>query len=651
MVDDIKAAFKEAADKVDSASGGRFRVTLDYSEDAEHVTAFLESKDLAKADASGQAALKLNERSALDVLTQKLMWEGSSSLTNSDRFQAIDNVFRGPFAATFVIHPGLDGPTRKFVVDGRETIAVGWNDFTRSAPKETLRDLALTQFSGFNSALSGLKPVPAQLPLTFGEVESSTAGEVTTVRSKGVIPRGGLTIAHWPASGAERSGISFRFKSSSQEPLALILADEKGRPLFYSLLKGEMPGYAGSFGRVFTKADSALVNPGSDWTDFSISLNELKLDGVLAYVQIGPPPVPFERGPLEQTSFEIQGVKAINSADALQIIKSSELSEPETLVLNWASSLSGGWDDAKVLKFNEYLGSEKAWIRSTAMEAAAKHPDARLVGPLRAVAGGGSIGDAYLACRALGEQGPEGQAGLVDVLKKGPFETNRRFAAEFLKGELDRPTLNLVSVLLVNRGWRTRLTGIEILSRSKSREDQVAMAGALDFRGEPHPTVRLRIAQSLDVTFDLAARRLLYAGVNDPSQWVRATALSRLLDCPFDEIRAEAIRGVKDDSPTVRVMLLEAMQKGAKAEYRAALRQAVVDPSAKVRAAALLAFSAQPDPVAQGEIENTLADATEEVQLALVQLGSSGKFKLPANVVDKLKQSEHESVRKAAETL
>lgn len=653
MVDDIKAAFKEASERVEASNGGRYRVVLDYTEDAEHLASILPSSELPSYSPSGGAKtrLALGGRSDLDAFTSRLMWEGAGSLTNSDRFQAIDNIYRGPFAATFVIHPGLDGPTGAFEVDGQTISAISWNNFTRLSPKESLRDEVLSHLSGINSNLASLKPAASAVPAAFGEVEAATSGEVTTVRSRGVIPRGGVNLLRITATEGEPSGVSFKFKSASQEPLALTLADESGRPLYFCLLKGEMPGYQGAFGRVHAKSDSSLIKAGSDWTDFSISFSDLKLDGVPALVQVGPPPIPFERGPLEQTSFEIQDVKAVSSAEALQVVKQSEYSEAEKLVLDWLGSLSGGWDDTKFLKFNEFLGSDKAWIRATAMEAALKHPDARLIGPLRAIAGGGSIGDTFLACRSLGEQGPEGQAALVDVLKKGPFETNRRFAAEFLRGDLDRATLNLVSVLLVNRGWRTRLAGIDVIGRSKAREDQVAMAGALDFRGEPHPTVRLRITQALDVNFELASRRLLYAGVNDPSQWVRATALSRLLECPFDDIRAEAIRGVKDDSATVRVMLLQAMQKAPKAEQRASLRQAVVDPSAKVRAAALLAFSTQAEAVAQGEIENTLNDNSEEVQLALIQLGMSGKFKIPANVVEKLKQSAHESVRKAAETL
>jgi HEAT repeat protein len=653
MVEDIKAAFKEVSDQAASVTGGKLRITLDYSEDAEHLTAILNSSDFGQP-ASGKEeprALALGGRDSLDPLARRLLWEGAGTLSNSDRFQAIDNVFRGPYSASFVIHSGLDGPTQDFTVDGQRLTVLSWNSFSRLAPKEVLKSQVLDQISGLRPELSGLKPNQTEIPAAFGEVEAVTSGEVTTVRSKGVIPRGGVNVLRLPASDSARPGISFKFRSTSQEPLALTLADEKGRPLYFCLLKGEMPGHEGTFGRVFKKAEGTWVNPGSEWTDYSISLNELQLSGVPAFVQLGPPPVPYERGPLEQTTFEYQQVKTLSSAEALQEIRKSELSESEKLVLDWVSSLNTGWDDTKILKFNEFLSSERSWIRATAMDAAASKPDPRLIGPLRAVAGGGSIGDTYLACRALAEQGPDGQAGLVDVLKKGPFETNRRFAAEFLKGDLDRTTLNLVSVLLVNRGWRTRLTGVEILGRSKAREDQVAMAGALDFRGEPHPTVRLRIAQSLDVTFDLAARRLLYSGVNDPSQWVRATALSRLLETPFDEIRAEAIRGVKDDSATVRVMLLNAMQKSPKAEYRASLRQAVVDPSGKVRAAALLAFSTQAEPVAQGEIENTLTDNSEDVQLALIQLGSSGKFKLPAAVVERLKQSTHESVRKAAETL
>jgi hypothetical protein len=168
---------------------------------------------------------------------------------------------------------------------------------------------------------------------------------------------------------------------------------------------------------------------------------------------------------------------------------------------------------------------------------------------------------------------------------------------------------------------------------------------------EPHAAVRLRMVQQMNPSFDLSARRMLYAGVNDPSQWVRAAALSSLLFSPIDTIRSEAVKGVSDESMGVRLHLISVMKDKPDAYFRSALRQAVADPFGPVRAAALDALGAQPENVQVAEIQNTLDDGEESVQLALLRLVRNKKVTLPADAVSRLRNSTFASVRDQAATV
>ncbi len=654
MVEEIKAAFTEALSQLESATGGKYKVQLYLGEDSEHACGIYGLDQIAAGFGEaglgrwgGISAPQPQQGGASPSLFSGLVQDSLVSLINSDPFDAIDGSYHGPYDAAFLVHPGLDGPTTMQIANGMPVWSLGWNNLPRTKPKEALKAALSARLATLSPDFASLKPADYTTGLgSAGEAEESAKDGVVTVKSTGVVPRGGYTLA---IIGADSAGsLRFSVRTASQEPLAIVVYDKQGRTEQTIMLKGFVPGMSASVKALKTRA-GAPVQVGPDWTEISIAFKDLSAEPG-ASIMLGSPGFPLERGQLEQTSFEFKNPAMGDAAETMQVV-AAEPSEQEKELVAWKESLASGWDDGKIARMVENLSSSLAWVRASSMQAALDHPDPRLIGPLRAVAGSAAIGDSFLACRALGGAGAEGQAALADVLKKGPFETNRRFAAEFLKKPLDRATLNMVSVLLVNRGWRTRLAAARILADNPSRESQVALAGTLDFRSEPHPAVRLVIAEACDVNFELSARRLLYAAVNDPNQWVRASALVRLLDCENAEIRAEAIKGVTDDSPTVRVRLLQAMTAKPSPDFRSSLRQAVTDRNSQVRAAALYAFAAQPEPAAQGEIENTLKDDDQGVQLALVHLARSGKFRLPSPVIESLKKSPHEDVRKAAETL
>lgn len=654
MVEEIKAALTETLAQVEALT--KVKPQLYLTEDAEHATGVYSESDLFEGigdrqlGSFGFTQRKESQQPERSSFVTAVFPEAAAPLVNSDPFDAIDGIYRGPFQAVFMISAGLDGMTREQWLEGSRAWSISWNSLSRLKPKEALKEALLARLALVSPDLAPLKPVESALELgAFGEAEAASKDGALSVRSTGIIPRGGVTLVNLAEGPQKFEGVlRFSVKTASQEPLAIVLADKAGKPLTTVMLKGSAPGMSAHYS-VLKSASGSLVQVGAEWTEITLALEDFSSFNEAALVQLGSPGFPLERGPLEQTAFEVKLIEA-GTSEALTL-SPAEPSEQEKAFTSWVTSLEAGWDEAKVAKLVENLSSPLSWVRASTLQAAFNKPDPRLIGPLRALAGSGSIGDSYLACRALGAAGAEGQTALVDVLKKGPFETNRRFAAEHLKAPMDRGALNMVSVLLVNRGWRTRLAAARILAADGSRESQVALAGTLDFRSEPHPAVRMVIAEAADTAFELSARRLLYAAVNDPSQWVRSRSLVRLLECPNAEIRAEAIRGVTDDSPSVRVSLLQAMAAKPSPDYRSSLRQAVTDRHAKVRAAALYAFASQPEATSLGEIENTLKDEDQWVQLALVHLGKSGKFKLPAAVSESLKQSPHEEVRKAAETL
>jgi hypothetical protein len=160
-------------------------------------------------------------------------------------------------------------------------------------------------------------------------------------------------------------------------------------------------------------------------------------------------------------------------------------------------------------------------------------------------------------------------------------------------------------------------------------EKAAVVASATLSTGDPDPLVRYTIVSKARPGSELYARRVLWAAVNDESEWVRAASYLSLIDSPIAEFREQALRGVRVDSVAVKLALLRAMERDPKDHYRSALRFAVVDSQAVVRALALRAFAVQSGEVALAEIQNTLNDPSPLVHSALVYLAAKKGLQLP----------------------
>jgi hypothetical protein len=160
-------------------------------------------------------------------------------------------------------------------------------------------------------------------------------------------------------------------------------------------------------------------------------------------------------------------------------------------------------------------------------------------------------------------------------------------------------------------------------------EQASVVASATLGGAEPDPAVRFAIVSKPRPESGLFARRLLFAAVNDESEWVRTASYLALIDSVIDEIRNDALRGVRDPSVGVRLAVLKAMEERKRDHYRPALRIAVVDAEPIVRAAALRAFASQPGEVTLAEVQNTVGDTSPLVKRALQELAKAKGLQIP----------------------
>jgi HEAT repeat protein len=251
----------------------------------------------------------------------------------------------------------------------------------------------------------------------------------------------------------------------------------------------------------------------------------------------------------------------------------------------------------------------------------AHNPDPNAVNVLAPMLRSGDPVLALMAGFAVSKtEGDEAWSAIKDALEQGPFDHNRRFAAMWLAKRPD-PAMGASLGLMTARSASARLEAVRALAAIKEESADVILIAMM--ANEPEPGVRVAIAKSANLENNLVNRRLLFAALNDESQWVRATCLLRLIQSPDAKIRREAFQGVRDPAIGIRLALLAAMAEDPDDSYRPALRVAVTDREARVRAAALRAFATQPGPVSKAEVANVANDPDVEVAAAYAALAKA----------------------------
>lgn len=255
----------------------------------------------------------------------------------------------------------------------------------------------------------------------------------------------------------------------------------------------------------------------------------------------------------------------------------------------------------------------------------------------------------WLACKALAQlSNPEAQAELDQTLRVGPFDFNRRCAALATKSDPTKNYLDVSNFLTSARSWQTRAQGAKLISLTKSDAAQTFLVSSLF---DPNPNVRGTIAGLLDPDFGLSGRRLLFLAVNDSSEDIRAVCYTRLLESKSESLLSEALSGIKDESRLVRLAILSRLMAKPDEKFRGTFRIAVLDKDPLVQSLVLVAFSQLPEPVEIAEISNVIGSKSNLVQIALLQLATAKKIKLPAVELARLAQSDDKNVSDLAKKL
>lgn len=650
QMEEIQASIRDFSTQLASLSGGVLVPKVTVEEDAEQVV-WLSGGLMRTGDSSAETAAFRGTPGR--TLRSQLIQGTLAPRINQDVFQANDGVYRGPYRMVFVIHPGLAGGDFDFRIEGTPGRAIGWSTFTSQEPKAALVSEMLNAAFRLAGGPNDRRPKPPapSAPSAYGEAELTSEGSALKLVSTGIVARGGAFLRR--VNVAETPILRLKAKGANREPIGLNFVGSSG-PIASVLLRGSL---VVPHPRVLVPQTSGVRLEAADsWTDFSIDLRTIPGGENITEIHLGTPALvtgPFEKGPPEQTVIEVSDI-SLGGGEAAQTLAPQPLTSDaeQTLALVNRLRSSAPLTEQELVDAGAAAAEGSSLRRFSVLSALMVRRDPKTLPLLAAAAGGGGIGEAWLAAQALFLlETPEARAALTQVLRRGPFDLNRRFAAEVLQNSALESEESLLNMMLLQRGWRGRLAAVRALAARKTQSSQVVLTASMAPEQEPNPMVRLTIVEALDPQFELAARRLLYSAVNDPINWVRAAAYAKLVDSSFDSIRLEALKGVRDDAPSVRKVVLQTMIDRPNAAYRSALRLAVADALAPVRAMALAAFAVMPGTVEPGEIQNTFQDSDEAVQLALVRLAAAQKVVLPSEVVAALKASPHESVRTAAARL
>ncbi len=626
-IEKIHNAAEAAKLQIHELSGGKTSLIIDFLQDEDPEVIWFDGKQTWRDGLNGAAVSDSQKEGS--VLGLKFAQEVAEPWFNREKFDASSEKVYGPYQAAYLIHPALVNEGGIHQLNGTLTEVLPWYHFTQHDSQRALS----TKFARRAAQLAGL-PEPPSLEtfdgMSYGqykvdEVKDATNDDYYRITASGVMPRGAVRLA----GDQKPSGYAvFKMRNKTTASWSLIGLDENDQVTGVVLLGESMA--MPLEGNPAWRANRYNVLPGDNWKTVSVPVSEL---GNAAKVVFGLHP--------DSTLVEVNfGGQPIADATAIQFKEAPEAGSVAKLEPVAAPPLAD---------LATRLASTKSEDRFSAMWELREVKSLESVPLLIPIVTGANALEANAAIVALANQdSPEGWEAIKAALFRGPFEANRRFAAQVMKGRLTEGEISAIIPTLALQGWRSRLAILKLLVDMPGRESSIVLATMLD---DPYPQVRLYVVDHAPVAEPLIQRRLLYNAVNDSCETIRSHSLTRLIDVENESIRSEALKGIRDESVTVRLSLLTKMRETPQPWYRPALRQAVVDQSPKVRAAALDAFAAQAEPTDPNEIRNTFADNSHEVQLALARLAAAGKVTLPADTIRKLKASEHEDVREAAKSL
>ncbi len=256
---------------------------------------------------------------------------------------------------------------------------------------------------------------------------------------------------------------------------------------------------------------------------------------------------------------------------------------------------------------------------------------------LEPIARSASVWGSIVACQALAHQGtPEALDILKNIVMRGPFDNNREGAVAALRAWPEPLAPNLaanLSTIFAAKDWTLRAEAIRALARIETPESAIMQ---LTFLLDPEPNTRLAVVETGRPQVETVAKRMLYLGVNDESERVRAGAYEKLLGLDNPSLQAEAVKGMSDDSGFVRRAIVGAVPAKSTELLMKAIRRGLVDRDPGTRVAAIRRAAAEGVALTRED----LASLEQEAHPAVLREIAATQGKLapwPAALVDRLR--------------
>ncbi len=453
--------------------------------------------------------------------------------------------------------------------------------------------------------------------LAWRRVEDAQRGPVDQVTKSAGVARGGVALP-WEGP-SEAAGLTLQawVRVDKDESWAFNVYDALGALRTSVVISGRfgVPAEVDLGQGRFVRSPVAAAD---EWREVSVPLLE---GGPVGRIEVGAPAYGDrrERTTAGDASIWVAGL-TIRPTDAVST------PEPTPSPLAPLKAFTEPLTDEQWGDVERVLRATENETRLTGLSVFWRVRDPRALPILSEYAGSGFPNLAWSAVRALDHQGtPEALARLREIVERGPFETNRRFAAETFVRRPE-PAMAASLLLMTSPSWNARFEGLRALGAIPATNAQILLSATLTT--EPDAAARAQACRSAAADVEIVSRKLLYLAVNDPSQWVRTISLTKLVDSKVEAVRDEALR-TRDEAPSVRLALMAHMAASPKEHYRPALRLGVADPEPAVRAAALTALAAAPGPVTVEEVANVLRDPDPAVKSALRALAAKKGLTLP----------------------
>lgn len=628
----------------------------------------------------------LDRESFAEVLTRYLRPK-----INGGRYDAEDNVFRGPYGNVFVLHPlSVAAPANLQVqntpveavsvpgVYGQETdgglalaLVRAWVDAVRQraakagvggsiggpaavdavtglpnpsqfVPKDDWASIVAPEPPlAFRLANFALSTSPAEFPVTVSPLLGrGPIGVETTAKLEKDPQRG--TVLTVEESGLFRTGGIALPRPAADGPIAKV-ADTS---TFTFLMKSNAQDpivfrFSGPEGsKSITVGRDVAFAFDNQWHPVALDLKPLGLSQIDSIAlapnggmrrTLGPTRVSFADFKFSNDPPDPKPTPEAPGADASSTAARAA----------WAITAEPGEARRKLLKDPDQT------VRANALAAAFAKPDPADETVLIEDASFSFEPAVFIpALQTLAKLGtPTSQDALRQILRIAAADRAKGLAAELLAASGDTKLVPMILPLNQARTRAARISAVRALGRIPGNE---AALMRMAFLPQDDPEIKLEVTLTADANDDYQARKLLWSAVNEPSDAVRLESLRRLSESKIPEFRSEGLKGVRDDSVGVRIGLLQAWAASPNDVYLPSIRLALTDRSPFVRAAAIRALGAQKAALAAEDLKGVLDDTDPEVQLALLEVGKARGLTWPAGFAERAAASPDPRVKAAA---